>query len=134
LWAGGNPIASAIQGRYFTLNGLCWFEVSLTVGTNGGGTGPLTISLPVKASAAIDQQQVICKTYCAAGDYPGFARIDANGLVAYPYFPESPTVARHARWQSCSAGGAPGTGVPLMTGQYTLGAGNNFMMNGWYAI
>lgn len=129
---GGQPAASSMTGRYAVQGNLCYVEVNLTVAANGGGIGPLSISLPVNAAAGAEQI-LQCKTWCAAGDYGGYARVDAAAQVALPYFPESPTVARHARWQS-TASGAVGTGVPLMSGQYTLQAGHNFTMSGWYVI
>jgi hypothetical protein len=115
------------------MGNLCFVHVELTVATNGGGLGPLRLSLP-RPAAAIVQQVIPCKVWGVAGDFGGFARIDSATSLALPFFPESPTVPRSAAWQSTDASGAVGKGVPNASGAYGLTAGNNFTMAGWYVV
>jgi hypothetical protein len=130
--AGGNPTASVIRGFYHLRDGVCSVWVFLNAAANGGGTKQLAVTLPVRSSPVIEEQTLRCKFFTPGfGNYQGSAVIAANTINALPYFSEGATVARIAPWMG-SADGAPGNGVPLWPGEYTIQANSNFTMSGSY--
>lgn len=109
-------------------------RIFLTVGsTTSGGAGAWGFSLPSGLSGVAGVEQAIAaKAYLAAGaNYVGIGLVQsAAPTVIRPQFPLSTSNASVSTTQNASSGGAVGTGVPVVSGQYSYGAGSNVVLEG----
>jgi hypothetical protein len=108
--------------------------INITFGpTTGGGTGGLSFGLPYPAHPDWPEQLMHAKYYHSAGyNYDGYAWMAANAVIVTPHFPSSATDLHLRPWQGANAAGTPGTGIPAVSGQYTVTAGSNITVSGRY--
>lgn len=130
---------SAIAGRYRVQNGMCDLWIGMTFGAStSGGSGSLTLSVPIAARVGIAEQWLPAKTFVpggSGGNYFGSAFIVTGGSLIYPHFPTSASDCRVKNWAGeASVGSGTGTGVPAVPGNYTVGNGGNFYLSGRYII
>lgn len=113
----------------------CDFTINLVLGsTTGGGTGGWAFSLPIAALAGLEQ---VVTAYVVAADgrtYQGVGIIHAGGTTVTPNITASLTAGNVAPAQGASAGGAAGTGIPLIASNFSYSAGDLLVISGSYWI
>ena len=125
-----NP--STLQARYRVWRGWCDVHIFMVFGSaTFGGTEMLTLTVPVAAHPALDEQYLLCKTWSAAfGQYHGTAYINGGTNILRPEFPQSSTTTIMGFWRSTINAGGPGNGIPQIPGGYPVSAGANFEIFG----
>lgn len=130
----GNGI---LKGKYRLHGDYCdiWIY-QLGGSTTNGGLGSLYFGVPFTAHSDMNEQVFTCKTYLAQANlnYMGFAYIAGNQNICYPHFPYSNTAVNMAAWAGTNSAGSPGTGVPQVSGGYSVHNGQNFTLYGSYRI
>lgn len=146
LWASlgaGQPAApSAIAGRYMPLNGVCDVWIGMTFGAStSGGTGQLTLSVPLPGRTGLTEQWLDAKLFIpgggGAGNYLGGCIVGSGLTVLSVWFPTSATDIRVQGWAGEAGGGSGtgvGTGIPRTSGAFTVANGGNLYVNGRYLI
>lgn len=130
----GNPSGTVgigtggrLAGRYTRQGRIIRGHAELLMGTGGGGgTGIVTMDLPagVTAIAGIRQRAGSVSYYHPGADrvFDGSAWVSESGTILDIYLPGSATVSNLAPLTNANpASPSPGTGVPLLAGQYSLG-------------
>lgn len=130
---------SAIAGRYRVQNGMCDLWIGMTFGAStSGGSGPLTLTVPIAARASVAEQWLPCKIFVPGvngGNFFGAAYVVNGGSLIYPHFPKSATDNRVQNWAGeATIGSGTGTGTPAISGSYTVLNGGNFYLTGRYII
>ncbi len=132
---------AAEVGRYAVRNGWCDVVGFIRFGsTVGGGKGGLTVTLPLAPRTGISEQWIPARLYTPA--YQGGVWWDGQlqavpglGVLTVPRFHLSETDIRTGQLQSADTGAAPaGSGIPALTGQYTIAGGGYLAFNGRYRV
>jgi len=135
--SGAQPSGISWTGRYQVRNGWCQLSLfgQISAATNGG-TGQLTVGLPVRARADIPEQEIFVKLYQGnvGWNFTGFAWFPANSLVMYPHFPTRDASSVMAAWTN--GNGQPGNSqmVPLIPGGFACGGSGNICFTGRYQV
>lgn len=128
-----NPIVNV--GFCRVNRGLCDVAIYQAYGpATSGGSGDLAIELPVWTSWA-PEQWLTAKAYV-----PGYGKAVGLGIVIgarqviQPVFPAAASVIGLQRWRSTVDPIAPGTGIPVVAGAYTISDTGNLAITGRYRI
>ena len=137
--SGNHPTNPASKVGYYKIQGgYCFVSVymSFNAGTSGG-SGNLNVGLPVVSSAALAEQILQAKLWCAAGggNFLGYALIGANQSSCAPSFNIDIDSSTYSFWRSENTlGSGPGTGIPGIAGQFGVQTGGNIVITGVYKI
>jgi hypothetical protein len=134
----GGTTANLAQrvGWYRREGSWCDVGIFLAFGpATNGGTGQLTVTLPFTAATLVEQV-FLAKLWVPSlvMDFHGVGVVAAGSAAVVSRFATSPTDARVLPWQSASAGGAAGTGVPAAAGAFTVQNGGNYSLHGRYKV
>ena len=137
--SGGPPSSPAsLTGWYRVDHGLCYVLIALYAGpSTSGGYGDLVLTLPLPPRAGISAQVLDAKLYSAApggGVYRGHCDIFPGATSFAPLFPASSSDVRMSNWRNADGTVAPGTGIPMVPGQYALTNGSNVFIKGHYFV
>ncbi|MDX3661332.1 hypothetical protein PV646_28840 [Streptomyces sp. ID05-26A] len=116
-----------LAGRYTRQGRIIRGHAELLMGVGGGGgTGIVTMDLPagLTAIASIRQRAGSVSYYHPGADrvFDGSVWVSESGTILDIYLPGSATVSNLAPLTNANpASPSPGTGVPLLAGQYSLG-------------
>jgi hypothetical protein len=133
-----NP--SKREGFYRIDNGVCTFAVHLYFGAStSGGTGKLSIGLPVPATSVISSQQVMSHLWTPSANAvwhgPAFIDSATNWLRARPYFPVNNARSDMFAWASGAGDfGLPIPTIPSNPGSWNVMNGGDITLNGSYFI
>lgn len=132
------PSGGTRTGWYRVDNGICHFAIRLTGDGSNGGTGGLTLSVPLTPNASIPRQIMpaeIYVPYAGAGQYLGHAMVtNVNGTQLLVYFPASSSDTRLSNWRNATNGNGAGTGIPLIPSWYGMIAGAEVVISGSYFL
>lgn len=92
--------------------------------TTNGGTGTWAFELPYPAHESVEQHGV-AKIYSPGGSFAGLTHVGGGASVFNLLLPNSPTDLTLGFGRNADVTGAPGTGVPVIGGHYTLENGSN---------
>lgn len=125
-----NP--NVLVAKYRVANGWCDVHIFMSFGSAVfGGSGWLTLTVPVAAHPSLDEQYLLCKTWGPSmGQYHGTAYINGGTNLLRPEFTRSSTSTLLDFWKSTDDTGGPSKGVPLVSGGYPVASGNNFAISG----
>lgn len=123
----------SLTARFLKVGRLCHLELLVSFGsTTNGGVGFYTFSLPFTASSGVDHLGV-CKAFVTGStNYQGFSFVGSGGTTVLPYMPASATDGS-MQPAGGTSNGSPGTGIPLIAGQYTFTSGTNLLISISYA-
>ena len=140
-WFGSvaNPSNASKTAFYKIQGGYCFVSIFMSFPTpSNGGSGSLTVGLPVAANASMPEQLLSCKLFSAAGivgNWIGVAIIPASSTTCRPQFVLNSDSSVLTDWKGeVSAGSGPGTGTPAIPGQYTVHDNANIAITGIYRI
>lgn len=135
---GGTPAIGngVLVGFYRRMGKLCWLRIYFQMGsTSNGGTGGIQFVIPAAIAAASAQEQwVAAKLYTNGNSQNWIAAAWLSGTSALPYAPATQTNTSILQVASANASGTLGTGVPTVSGQYTLNSGSNMTIEGVYEM
>jgi hypothetical protein len=135
--SGGPTVGNGtITGSYRRMGRSCWIKVTFTMGsTSNGGVGNCTFGVPSAIAARNDTEQWIpMKMYTNGNAQNWICTAWFNNVTISPYAPASQTNVSILPMRSCDASAAGGTGVPLVSGNYTLTTGSNLVIEGVYEL
>jgi hypothetical protein len=120
----GNPSnLTIVAARYLQVGKTCQVRVSIAFGSNpNGGGGTWHVSLPTPASTS-GWQDMLANLYCASyGIYIGYAGIDpsVSNTIATIFMPTSASNNVMQGFRSCDSSGLVSTGIPYISGQYSV--------------
>lgn len=119
-----NP--ATLIARYRVWRGWCDVHISMTFGSSVfGGSGWLTLTVPVAAHPALEEQYLLAQTATPVGGFHGTAYINGGTNILRPEFPMASTGTRLGFWQSTTDAGGPGHSVPLVPGGYAVSSGSS---------
>lgn len=127
------------QGHYRVDNGICTFAAHLYFGPGTiGGSGKLSIGIPVPAASVIATQQLNCHLWTpnASAVWHGVAFIDSQSgwTSARPYFPVNNARSDMLQWAHTA--GDFGLSVPTVGSApgYNVMNGGDVTLNGSYFV
>jgi hypothetical protein len=127
-------------GFYRVHNGLCHFIVNLHFGAGtNGGTGALSVGLPLPATSVVGYQQIACYLWTpqASAVWLGHGVVDGvhNYTRIRPYFPVSNSRSDTLQWASSNGFlGLSVPSVPVNPGNSSVQNGGDFHAQGTYFI
>lgn len=125
-------------GRYRVDNGRCQIWISFLGGaTPSGGTGNLSIGLPVAPRSDMAYQYMPAWFFCpyaGGGIYAGLARPVASSLTMPVYFPASSSDTRLSQWRNATEGNGAGTGIPVIPSWYGFIQNSEVVVAGSYFV
>lgn len=130
---------SSNLGYYRVDNGICRMAFRLTGGpTVSGGTGNLSMSVPLPPSTTIARQFIplyYAIVGAGGGVYMGFGQLtNTFGTTLLVYLPASAADVRMSRWRNATEGNGAGTGVPVVPSWYGMVDGSELVAEGFYYL
>jgi hypothetical protein len=102
--------------------------------TTSGGTEYWLFTLPINNGSSPPERDFFCKGDTSDGlNWVGFAYVPANDNNLITYLSASRTSAYLEAVQNCDSSSGVGTGVPLVSGNYSFTAGSNISISGTYS-
>jgi len=128
------------QGFYRVDNGICTFSAHLYFGPSTiGGSGKLSIGLPVPATSAISTQTVDTHLWTPSASAVwhgvGFIDVQSGWTTARPYFPVNNSRSDMLQWAHTA--GDFGLAIPTITGAvggFNVMNGGDITLNGSYFV
>jgi len=127
--------ASPVRARYRLDGDVVEVYYHMTFGTTtNGGTGALAFDLPFQAHAEHQEQYLHAKLFVPSANmnFHGYGHIGLSNTHVFPHFPRTDTHNGMDPWRSADVSGAPGTGIPLITGAYSMQSTGNLTVQGRY--
>lgn len=123
----------SLIGRYRRLGRLCFFHLTLTPGSSTtGGTSGMNFGLPFPSRSAPGEQFVTAKLFSGGFVWGGVGQIPSGSGAVQPFFPANGSTSSLGQLQNANTANTAGTGVPAISGSYTIPSGTNLVVCGAY--